>query len=127
MTYPSRTTSTSTTAYVYTISGEAYDVPHEVGDPVPSEVPERKVREWLRAGVIERAKRAEEPAPPPVETPKPGLTEAGLVTGDSTSVPFTPAAPAPEFDPLAQPSTGLEVSPSMEPPDEGDEDGDDED
>ena len=51
----SKTTSTQPRAFVYTISGEAYKRPHEVGDPVPDSIPESKLKEWARAGVIKPA------------------------------------------------------------------------
>lgn len=119
---------TSSHPYVFTISGEAYDVPHEPGDPVPEGVPEKKLREWARAGVVEKApaKESTEAAPPPVETPEPEFVAGGVVSTGSTSAPFTPDSSLPEFNPLAQPSTGPEVSPSTEPfRDEGDTDGSD--
>ena len=50
-----RTTSTQPRTWIYTISGEAYEQPHEEGDPVPSDVPESKLKEWARAGVIKPA------------------------------------------------------------------------
>lgn len=48
------TTSTKGTGYLYTIGGEAFGVPHEAGDDVPSGVPDKKLKEWERAGVVKK-------------------------------------------------------------------------
>ena len=54
MTSPEHPTPTPTAkAYRYTIGGDAYGVPHDAGDRVPSTVPQSKLAEWLAAGVIE--------------------------------------------------------------------------
>lgn len=40
--------------YRHLVSGEAYGRRHEPGDPVDSSVPESKVKEWERAGIVKR-------------------------------------------------------------------------
>ena len=54
LTKTTTTTSTVTGSYVYTIGGEVEGVPHEPGDDVPGSVPQSKVKEWLRAGAVQK-------------------------------------------------------------------------
>ena len=44
------------------IGGEAAGRPHAVGDRVDGRTPERKVREWLAAGIIESIPQKKEKA-----------------------------------------------------------------
>lgn len=44
-------------AYQHLVSGEAFGIPHEAGDPVDPSHPAEKVQEWLAAGIVKRVRK----------------------------------------------------------------------
>ncbi len=44
--------------YRHLIAGAIGDVPHQPGDPVDPKTAERKLAEWLAAGIIEQEERS---------------------------------------------------------------------
>ena len=46
--------------YRHLVGGEVEGRRHEAGDPVDPATPPRKLQEWLKAGIIKRAKKPQE-------------------------------------------------------------------